>query len=230
MKINNTLCIVAIAIMLFSNLKAQTNYKFSKISVSYIDASNLNFSTEKTRGLELEYHLNLKKRYGISFSVEGSSFNNIPEIFNYGDKRVVNVDEINNLEFFFKENRTISQIVFASHFYLNLINKPKHFLYFSNGLGYNIQRITYQNFTQYTFNLKSNEAVIQNTEPTYMVKNTETVVNLSSIGYDYILPNNFSVGINIRAQLPVIRDKYFFKTGGGYDELIRLGFKVGKKF
>ncbi|OUD35901.1 hypothetical protein [Flavobacterium sp. FPG59] len=230
MKINNTLCIVAIATMLFSNLQAQTNYKFSKISASYIEASSDQSIGDRTKGLEMEYYFNLKKRYGISMSLERSSFKNVPAVFSYGDERTININEIKNYEISFKQNKTISQIVFASHFYLNLINKPKHFLYFSNGLGYNIQRITYQNFTQYTFNLKSNEAVIQNTEPTYMVKNTETVVNLSSIGYDYILPNNFSVGINIRAQLPVIRDKYFFKTGGGYDELIRLGFKVGKKF
>lgn len=230
MKINNTLCIVAIATMLFSNLQAQTNNKFSKISVNYIESSSDQSIDDRTKGLEMEYYFNLKKRYGISISLEGSSFNNVPAVFSYGDERTINSNEIKNYEISFKENKTISQIVFASHFYLNLIKKQKHLLYFSNGVGYNIQRITYQNYFQYNFTLNNDETVTKNTELSYLVKNTETLVYLTTLGYDYTLWKNFTIGINIRGQLPVIRDNHFFKTGGGYDELVRLGFKVGKKF
>ena len=51
-------------------------------------------------------------------------------------------------------------MVFASHFYLNLVNKQKHLLYFSNSLAYNTQRITYQNYFQYNFTL-DNEKIDQ---------------------------------------------------------------------
>ena len=222
--------LIVIATMLFSNLKAQKQNQFNKISVSFIEASTDQGLSDKTKGLEFEYYLNLKKRYGISISVEGSSFNSIPAIFYYGNESNINANEIKNYEILYQENKTISQIVIASHFYLNLINKQKHFLYFSNGLGYNIQRITYQNYFQYNFTLNNNQIVTKNAELSYLIKNTETLVYLTSIGYDYTLPQNFTIGINIRGQLPVIRDSYFFKTGGGYDELIRIGFKLGKKF
>ena len=51
-------------------------------------------------------------------------------------------------------------MVFASHFHLNLVNTQKHLFYFSNGLGYNTQRITYQNYFQYNFTL-NNEKIDQ---------------------------------------------------------------------
>ena len=120
-------------------------------------------------------------------------------------------------------------MVFASHFYLNLVNKQKHLLYFSNGLEYNTQKIPSQNYFQYNFTLYNNQIVIKKTELSYLIKNIETLVNLTTIGYDYTLPQNFTAGINIREQLVLLRDSYFFKTGGRSDELIRLGFKLRKK-
>ena len=52
-------------------------------------------------------------------------------------------------------------MVFASHFHLNLGNKQKHLLYFSNGLEYNTQKIPYQNYFQYNFTLYNNQIIIK---------------------------------------------------------------------
>ena len=103
--------------MLFSNLKAQKQNQFNKISVSFIQASTDQGLNDKTKGLKFEYYLNLKKRYGILNSSEGSSFNNIPAIFFYGDENNINANEIKIYEILFRENKSISQMVFASHFY-----------------------------------------------------------------------------------------------------------------
>ena len=51
-------------------------------------------------------------------------------------------------------------MVFAYNFYLNLVKKQKHLLYFSNGLEYNTQKIPYQNYFQYNFAL-NNEKIDQ---------------------------------------------------------------------
>ena len=96
-------------------------------------------------------------------------------------------------------------------------------------MEYNTQKIPYQNYFQYNFTLYNNQIVIKKTELSYLIKNIETLVNLKTVGYYYTLLQNFTAGINIREQLVLLRDSYFFKTGGRSDELIRLGFKLRKK-
>ena len=61
--------LIVIATMLFSNLKAQKQNQFNKISVSFIKSSTDQSLNDKTKGLEFEYYLNLKKRYGILISL-----------------------------------------------------------------------------------------------------------------------------------------------------------------
>ena len=55
--------------MLFTNLKAQKQNQFNKISVSFIQASTDQGLNDKTKCLKFEYYLNLKKRYGILISL-----------------------------------------------------------------------------------------------------------------------------------------------------------------
>ena len=101
--------------MLFSNLKAQKQNQFNKISVSFIQASTDQSLNDKTKGLEFEYYLNLKKRYGILISSEGSSFNNIPAIFFCGDENNINANEVKLMKFHFEK---LNQYV---KWYLHLI-------------------------------------------------------------------------------------------------------------
>jgi hypothetical protein len=225
------LCIVASATMLFTNsVSSQENKNYSKISLSYIQATtDLNIKY-RTSGLEIEYYKNLHKRYGISFNFETSFFNNIPKLLPESSEKTVNSNNIANYTQYLVEKSSISQSIISGHFYLNLLNSNKNFLYISNGVGLNIQRIGYFYYLQYSFTMNNGELIEKYSNDDYLFKNTETIVYNLGLGYDYKFFKNYSIGINIRGQLPLVRDKYFFKTGGGYDELIRVGIKLGRAF
>jgi hypothetical protein len=179
--------------------------------------------------LEIEYYKNLHKRYGISINFETSYFNNIPKLQPESSEKRVNVNEIDSYSIFFIENSTINQSIISTHFCFNLLNSDKNFLYISNGAGLNIQNITYFYYTKNSFLMNNGEIIDKYNDKNYLIKNTQTIVYMLGVGYEYKIIKNYSIGINIRGQLPLVRDKYFFKTGGGYDELLRLGLKITRR-
>lgn len=228
MNVINKRIIAVIAAMISILSNAQSDFK-NKLALQIYKSTNDSDQKKLSNGVEIEYQRKINRWFAVGSNIEKSRFDNIPDINPYKNSEGTgNIKDFVRKEIFVFSNETINYNAFSLHILFTPINNQNNIAYISNGLGYALQDITYQNVIKedYIFTNKTLQAY----NVSYMTKNTKALTYLLGIGYDRYITNNWFLGINIRGQLPLIRDKYFWKTGGGFDELLRYGVKIGRRF
>lgn len=231
------LCIVAIATMLFSNSYSQEN---NKLSFGYIlskpERSQGDFLLN---GLEFEYNRSLNKSLSISTSIEFDRHNNFPKFTNGGINTGLNPNP-DLVKYIYANVRSagalwakVNQNIYAINLNYFPINDNHHNLYITGGFGINVQDALEYGIENAKIKYYENGTTeLVSYTDFYSQRSSNTFICQTGIGYDYILLNsNWFIGTNLRLQFPIKRDEYFFKHGGfGFDETLRLGIKIGKRF
>ena len=231
------LCVVVIATMLFSKFNSQQNHK---LSLGYILSK-----PEKTQGdfllngLEFEYSRFLNKSLSISANIEFDRHNNFPKFTNGGINTGLNPNP-DLVKYIYDNVRSagglwtkVNQSIYAINLNYFPINKKHHNLYITGGLGINVQDALEYGIENVKVQYHENGTTeVVSYDDFYSHRSSNTVISQTGIGYDYLFLNsNWFIGTNLRLQFPIKRDDYFFKHGGfGFDETLRLGIKIGKKF
>ena len=228
--------VIFVAILLSITAYSQNK---NKLSASIASSLPLNdYDNFIMPGIEFQYERVLNRYLSLSFNLEFDRYNNFPKFANGGMNSGLNPNP--ELVKYIYENvryvadlwdRVNQQIISVDLNFFPLVRERAQ-IYISGGIGLNIQD---------AINYGVNEATVK-TNPDgstellryldyYSQRSANTLVVLTGLGYDYKFLNNWSLGANIRLQLPLIRDKAFFKYGGvGFDETARVAIKVGKSF
>lgn len=231
------LCIVVIATMHFSEFKAQTHE--NRFSISYVFTS-----ADKSQGdflmggIEFEYMRKLTDHFSISANIEFDRNNNFPKFSNGGMNTGLNPN-IDLVNFINNNIRTsgelwtkINQSIYSLNLNYNSSLNKKNKIYFIGGIGLNIQDALAYGIERIQIQInKDGTSDVLNYTDYYSQRSSNTLILQFGIGYDYQIQENLFIGTNLRVQLPLKRDQYFFKHGGfGFDETIRLGFKISKSW
>lgn len=185
-------------------------------------------------GLEFEYSRKLNKSFSVSANIGVDRYNGFPKFANGGINSGSNANP--QLANYIKNNNPmlgelwarVNQNIYSIHLNYHPINNQRNNLYLIGGIGLNIQDALAYGIENITSNGTSGVASYTDY---YSQRGAATIVGRAGIGYDYNMKGNWFVGSNLRVQLPIARDAYYFKHGGvGFDETLRLGVKVGKSF
>lgn len=229
------LCIVIITSIHFCEIKAQK--KENKFSISYIftsfDKSQGDFLMG---GVEFEYMRKLNNRFSISGNIQFDRHNSFPKFSNGGINTGLNpnIDLVNYIN---KNIRSvgelwtkINQTIYSINLNYSSLKIENHDLYFSSGVGLNIQDALTYGIESVRIKIYENgTSDLLSYTDYYSQRSSNTLIIQFGIGYDYKIYENWLIGTNLRIQLPIKRDEYFFKHGGfGFDETIRLGIKISK--
>lgn len=226
--------IVALSTMLFPKLVAQE--KKTKISSNFVTSFSGRDSQILT-GFDFGLSKDLSKRFGISVNVEFGRYNNLPKFMNGGS--IGATTTLQELENYIFENvrgvgglwQKTNQQIYSLSGYYNLVKTKKQSANLNLGIGYNVQDsfdfgISYAKILIY----EDGSTKLDKYEHYFSQRNSTTLVLLTGIGYDYQITDKMEIGLNIRGQLPLARDDYFFKIGGaGFDEILRFGLKISRK-
>lgn len=230
------LCIVAIATMLFSKSYSQENHK---LSLGYIiskpERSQGDFLLN---GLEFEYSRFLNKSLSVSANIEFDRQNNFPKFTNGGINTGLNPNP-DLVKYIFANVRSagglwskVNQSIYAINLNYFPINNNHHNLYITGGFGVNVQDALEYGIENAKIKYYENGTTeLVSYTDFYSQRSSNTIIGQTGIGYDYIFLDNWFIGSNLRFQFPIKRDNYYFKHGGfGFDETLRLGIKIGKRF
>ena len=226
--------IVAFATMFFSKLYCQENS--TKISSSFV-TSFIGRDSQILTGFDFGFSKDLSKRFGISVNIEFGRYNNLPKFMNGGSTGTTTT--LQELDSYIYENvrgvgglwqKTNQQIYSVSGYY-NFVKTKNHNVNFNLGTGFNVQDsfdfgISYAKILIF----EDGSTKLDKYETYFSQRNSTTLVLLTGIGYDYRVTDKMEIGINIRGQLPLKKEDYFFKVGGaGFDEILRFGFKITRR-
>lgn len=226
--------IVATATMLIPNLSAQE--RATKVSSCFVTSFSGRDSQILT-GFDFGLSKDLSKRFGISVNIEFGRHNNLPKFMNGGSiGATTTLPELDN---YILENvrdvgglwQKTNQQIYSLSGYYSFIKTKKHSANLNLGAGYNVQDsfdfgISYAKILIY----EDGSTKLDKYETYFSQRNSTTLVLLSGIGYDYQINDKLEIGINIRGQLPLKQEDYFFKVGGaGFDEILRFGLKLTRK-
>lgn len=231
------LCIVIITAMLFSESYSQENNKFSLgYVISKPEKSQGDFLLN---GLEFEYSRFLNKSLSLSANIEFDRHNNFPKFVNGGMNTGLNPNP-ELLKYIYTNVRSagglwtkVNQSIYSINLNYFPINKKHHNLYITGGFGINIQDALEYGIESARIKYYENGTTeLVNYTDFYSQRSSNTIICQTGVGYDYLFLNsNWFIGTNLRLQFPIKRDDFFFKHGGfGFDETLRLGIKIGKKF
>lgn len=208
----------------------------NKLSVAYVITKTEKGQTNsKLHGIEFEYERKLSNSFSVSINAEYDRLNTFPNFTNGG---LINPNpELEN--YIYKNVRVASSLfqkvnqqiyTFNGNYYP--LNRDKHKIYLTLGTGLNIQDALEYFITYAKININQDgSTVLVEYKSDYQPRTSKTVIMQTGLGYDYEIKNNWGVGANVRFQLPLARDRYYFKHGGfGFDETLRVGVKVGKRF
>lgn len=204
----------------------------NKVSLGYVSSIGDN-AKQALHGVELEYKRFLNKRFAVSANLQWDRYNNFPHFAN-GGNNTNNQDIINhiynNAKGLGSRWNRIHQSVYTLNLNYSPIHNAQHNLYVIGGLGLNVQDAIEYGIESVTIESSTNK-IIDYTDY-FSQRSAKTFITQLGLGYDYTLKNNWTIGTNLRLQLPIARDKYFFyrNNGIGFDELGKLGISVGKKF
>jgi hypothetical protein len=226
--------IVAFATMFFSKLYCQENS--TKISSSFVTSFSGRDSQILT-GFDFGLSKDLSKRFGLSVNIEFGRYNNLPKFMNGGSiGTTTTLQELDN--YIYKNVRGIgvlwqktNQQIYSLNGYYNFMNTKRHSANLNLGTGFNVQDsfdfgISYAKILIY----EDGSTKLDKYETYFSQRNSTTLVLLAGIGYDYRVTDKMEIGINIRGQLPLAKDDYFFTIGGaGFDEILRFGLKITRR-
>lgn len=226
--------IVAFATMLFPQLYCQENS--TKISSNFVTSFSGRDSQILT-GFDFGLSKEVSKRVGISVNIEFGRYNNLPQFMNGGSTGATTT--LQELDDYIYNNvrgvgglwQKTNQQIYSLSGYYNFVKTKKHSVNINLGTGFNVQDsfdfgISYAKILIY----EDGSTKLDKYETYFSQRNSTTLVLLTGIGYDYKLTDKMEIGINIRGQLPLERDDYFFTIGGaGFNEIVRFGLKITRR-
>lgn len=226
--------IMAFATMLFQQLSAQE--KITKVSTNFVTSFS-GIDSQVLTGFDFGLSRDLNKRFGLSVNIEFGRYNNLPKFMNGGSTGTTTT--LQELDSYIYENvrevgglwqKTNQQIYSVSCNY-NFLKTKNHNVNFNLGTGINVQDsfdfgISYAKILIF----EDGSTKLDKYETYFSQRNSATLVLLTGIGYDYRVTDKMEIGINIRGQLPLKKEDYFFKVGGaGFDEILRFGLKITRR-
>lgn len=223
---------ILIIIFCFTCSNAQKN----KISIAYNKTFPEKTQTSSTlNGFEFEFERKISKSFSISGNIEFDRLNTFPNFTN-GGLTSQNTELQNYIFKNVKEAgllwQKVNQQIYTANLNYYILNKEKNKIYATIGGGLNIQDALEYGISDTKINIyQDGHTELIQFKDYYQPRTATTFVMQAGFGYDYDFKNNWVAGANLRLQMPLARDKYYFKHGGfGFDETLRLGFKIGKRF
>lgn len=194
---------------------------------------NLIFSQERLSGLSFEYGLKISPKFTLTAGAEFSRYNNFPAFANRGiigghqpQNQEVHHFIVNNV----KSSQTLWKRYHQQNYSLGVnffpFKNEKHRPYLRAGLGLSVQ-------DAFELNIESveNQTIAENYKIGISQRGATILAVLPAVGYDFHWNEKWAVGAEIGGQLPVTRSKNYFKYGGaGFDEFLKAGIKITRKF
>lgn len=187
---------------------------------------------EMMRGVEFEYGRKITPKLTLTAGAEFTRFNNFPSFANRGDLGGGNLNQ--EVHYYIKNNvkssqqlwSRVNQRIYTIGINFSPLNSNKHEPYIRTGVGLNVQDV-------FNYNIESIENLPISTDYRGVVsqRSANTLVVIPAVGYNFHFNERWALGTHIDFQLPLSRSKNYFKYGGaGFDEYLKIGLKVSRKF
>lgn len=219
------------SILNLSKTFAQENHKFSVSNVTTRPSTeDLLFN-----GWEFEYDYSITDRLSRSLNMQFDRFNSFPKYANKaGAINAFQIDRENFINGVAKDltlgNPWVkgSQNIYTVNANYSIVKNEKSNLYVTAGAGANVQDVLEYGLSEI---VKDADDSVKSFKDYTSHYTTILWVAQAGLGYEYTIKNNWLLGANLRYQFPVSKDEYLFSIGGiNFNELFKIGVKIGKRF
>lgn len=184
------------------------------------------------KGVEFEYGVKISPKFILTAGAEFTRYNDFPSFANRGDIGGGNLNkEVDN---YIRNNikgsqqlwSRVNQQIYTIGVNFSPFGNEKHEPYIRTGLGINVQ-----DALSYSVESIKNKSITEDYKNVVSQRSASTLVVIPAVGYNFHFNNKWALGTHIDFQLPLARSNNYFKYGGaGFDEYLKIGFKIVRKF